>query len=112
MKSRRSLNRTLKGVSRRVYFEIEQLAEILPQRVGEILEQIQSGKFDVHLDHFARSLLVGLLHAWRHFVGFAVTPTNFAVAVSDNDHGSKAKATTTKHGPAVQARNMKSSLYR
>jgi len=36
---------------RRVYFEVEQLAEILPRRVGEILEQIQAGKFDVHLDH-------------------------------------------------------------
>lgn len=36
---------------RRVYFELEQLAEILPRRVGEILEQIQAGKFDVHLDH-------------------------------------------------------------
>ncbi|MFV1966389.1 MAG: ABC1 kinase family protein [Pirellulaceae bacterium] len=36
---------------RRVYFELEQLAEILPRRIGEILEQIQTGKFDVHLDH-------------------------------------------------------------
>jgi ubiquinone biosynthesis protein len=36
---------------RRVYFEVEQLAEMLPRRFGEILEQIQSGKFDVHLDH-------------------------------------------------------------
>ena len=36
---------------RRVYFELEQLAEVLPRRLGEILEQIQAGKFDVHLDH-------------------------------------------------------------
>ena len=36
---------------RRVYFELEQLAETLPRRVGEILGQIQAGKFDVHLDH-------------------------------------------------------------
>jgi ubiquinone biosynthesis protein len=36
---------------RRVYYELEQLAEVLPRRVGEILEQIQTGKFDVHLDH-------------------------------------------------------------
>lgn len=36
---------------RRVYFEVEQLAEIVPRRLGEILEQIQAGKFDVHLDH-------------------------------------------------------------
>jgi ubiquinone biosynthesis protein len=36
---------------RRVYYELEQLAEVMPRRVGEILEQIQMGKFDVHLDH-------------------------------------------------------------
>ena len=36
---------------RRIYFEVEQLAEVLPRRLGEILEQIQAGKFDVHLDH-------------------------------------------------------------
>lgn len=36
---------------RRVYLAFEQLAESLPQRIAEILEQVQSGKFDVHLDH-------------------------------------------------------------
>ncbi len=36
---------------RRVYFEVEQLAEVLPRRITEILAQIQAGKFDVHLDH-------------------------------------------------------------
>jgi ubiquinone biosynthesis protein len=36
---------------RRLYFEIEQLANVLPRRIGEILEQIRTGKFDVHLDH-------------------------------------------------------------
>jgi ubiquinone biosynthesis protein len=36
---------------RRLYFEVEQLAEILPRRITEILAQIQSGKFDIHLDH-------------------------------------------------------------
>lgn len=36
---------------RRLYFEVEQLAETLPRRMGEILEQVQSGKFDVHLNH-------------------------------------------------------------
>lgn len=35
----------------RIYLEMERLAEILPRRVGEILQQVQSGKFDVHLDH-------------------------------------------------------------
>lgn len=36
---------------RRLMFHLEQLAEILPQRVVSILDQVQSGKFDVHLDH-------------------------------------------------------------
>ena len=36
---------------RRIYLEVERLAEILPRRLGEILQQVQSGKFDVHLDH-------------------------------------------------------------
>lgn len=36
---------------RRVMLELEQLAEVLPRRIGDILSQIQSGKFDVHLDH-------------------------------------------------------------
>src|SRR4029079_1802351 len=36
---------------RRLYLEVEQLIEVLPQRVTQILEQVQDGKFDVHLDH-------------------------------------------------------------
>ena len=36
---------------RRVSFELQQLIELLPRRITEILEQIQSGRFDVHLDH-------------------------------------------------------------
>jgi ubiquinone biosynthesis protein len=36
---------------RRLYFEVEQLVEILPRRIVDILDQVQSGKFDVHLDH-------------------------------------------------------------
>lgn len=36
---------------RRIYSEVEQLAEVLPRRVRDILQQVQSGKFDVHLDH-------------------------------------------------------------
>jgi ubiquinone biosynthesis protein len=35
----------------RIYLEVERLAEILPRRLGEILQQVQSGNFDVHLDH-------------------------------------------------------------
>jgi ubiquinone biosynthesis protein len=36
---------------RRVYSDLEHLLESLPRRTMEIMEQIQSGKFDVHLDH-------------------------------------------------------------
>ena len=31
--------------------ELELLAEVAPRRLREILEQVQRGKFDVHLDH-------------------------------------------------------------
>ncbi len=36
---------------RRIYLEVERLAEILPRRLSDILQQVQSGEFDVHLDH-------------------------------------------------------------
>jgi ubiquinone biosynthesis protein len=36
---------------RRLYVELEQMVEVLPARVMQIMEQIQAGKFDVHLDH-------------------------------------------------------------
>ncbi len=36
---------------RRLYGEVEYLLRHLPHNLGEIMEQIQSGKFDVHLDH-------------------------------------------------------------
>jgi ubiquinone biosynthesis protein len=36
---------------RRIYTELEQLAEVLPRRLRDILQQVESGKFDVHLDH-------------------------------------------------------------
>jgi ubiquinone biosynthesis protein len=37
--------------ARRIAFELEHLAEVLPRRLRDILQQVQSGKFDVHLDH-------------------------------------------------------------
>jgi ubiquinone biosynthesis protein len=36
---------------RRIYSEVEQLAQVLPRRLREILQQVETGKFDVHLDH-------------------------------------------------------------
>jgi ubiquinone biosynthesis protein len=58
---------------RRFYMEVEQLAEILPQRVVQILEQVQEGRFDVHLDHrglgpSVNRLVLGML-ASALFVG-------------------------------------------
>ena len=51
---------------RRFYMEVEQLADVLPQRITSILDQIQSGRFDVHLDHrrlgaTANRLVMGLM---------------------------------------------------
>ena len=51
---------------RRFYLEAEQLVDALPQRVSNILEQIQTGRFDVHLVHrrlgpTANRLVVGLM---------------------------------------------------
>jgi ubiquinone biosynthesis protein len=36
---------------RRVVYEVEQLVEVLPRLTIDLLEQIRTGKFDVHLDH-------------------------------------------------------------
>lgn len=51
---------------RRFYMELEQLIDILPQRISNILEQIQTGRFDVHLEHrrlgaTANRLVMGML---------------------------------------------------
>jgi ubiquinone biosynthesis protein len=51
---------------RRIYSELEQLVEVLPRRLRDILQQIESGKFDVHLDHrglepSVNRLVLGLL---------------------------------------------------
>lgn len=32
-------------------YELQQLAEVVPRRIRDILQQVQSGRFDVHLDH-------------------------------------------------------------
>lgn len=58
---------------RRLYLEFEQLAEILPRRVIEILDQVQAGSFDIHLDHrglgpSVNRLVLGMLSS-AMFVG-------------------------------------------
>ena len=51
---------------RRAYMEVEHLLSVLPGRLTEILDQVQSGTFDVHLDHRGLSpsinrLVLGML---------------------------------------------------
>ncbi len=51
---------------RRFYLEVEQLMDALPQRISNILEQVQTGRFDIHLDHrrlgpTANRLVMGLM---------------------------------------------------
>lgn len=36
---------------RRLYSELEYLADVLPRGIVDILQQIQTGSFDIHLDH-------------------------------------------------------------
>ncbi len=52
--------------ARRLYFETERMLEIAPRKVIDILEAVQAGKFDVHLDHrglepSVNRLVVGML---------------------------------------------------
>ena len=35
----------------RLYSELEHLVDILPQGIADILDQMQNGRFDIHLDH-------------------------------------------------------------
>jgi ubiquinone biosynthesis protein len=65
MLDRLSPRRHLRKV-RRFMYEAEQLGEYLPQRLMDILQQIQLGHFDVHLDHrrlgpTANRLVLGML---------------------------------------------------
>ena len=50
----------------RILSEAERLAQTLPRRLGDLLQQIESGRFDVHLDHrglepSVNRLVLGLL---------------------------------------------------
>lgn len=52
--------------ARRIAYEFEQLAEIFPRRLRDILQQVQTGRFEVHLDHrglepSVNRLVLGLL---------------------------------------------------
>jgi ubiquinone biosynthesis protein len=61
---------------RRLYIGFEHLAEIMPQRVIDIMDQVQEGKFDIHLDHrrlgpSVNRLVLGMLTS-SLFVGSAL----------------------------------------
>ncbi|MBN2580367.1 MAG: AarF/ABC1/UbiB kinase family protein [Pirellulales bacterium] len=61
---------------RRVFAEVERMIEHIPRGVTDIFEQVQSGKFDVHLDHrglepSVNRLVLGLITS-ALFVGSAL----------------------------------------
>jgi len=61
---------------RRFYAELEHLIEVLPRGIVDILQQVETGKFDVHLDHrglepSVNRLVLGML-ASALFVGSAL----------------------------------------
>jgi ubiquinone biosynthesis protein len=65
---------------RRIAYELEQLAEVVPRRLREILQQVQAGRFDVHLDHrglepSVNRLVLGMLTS-ALFLGSVLMVTN------------------------------------
>lgn len=89
MLQRFSPRRRLKKLHR-LFSELEHLLDILPQGIADALEQMQSGRFDIHLDHrglepSVNRLVLGLL-ASSLFVGsalllsFNVPPLMFGIS--------------------------------
>jgi ubiquinone biosynthesis protein len=78
---RLSPKRQLRKV-RRMAYEFEQLAEVVPRRIRDILQQVQTGRFDVHLDHrglepSVNRLVLGMLTS-ALFLGSVILITNHA----------------------------------
>jgi len=66
--------------ARRIAYELEQLAEVFPRRIRDILQQVQTGRFDVHLDHrglepSVNRLVLGMLTS-ALFIGSVMLVTN------------------------------------
>lgn len=66
--------------ARRMVYEVQQLAEVVPRRLRDILQQVQSGRFDVHLDHrglepSVNRLVLGMLTS-ALFLGSVLLVTN------------------------------------
>lgn len=72
--------------ARRIAYEIEQLAEVFPRRLRDILQQVQAGRFDVHLDHrglepSVNRLVLGMLTS-ALFLGSVLMVTNDVLPLS------------------------------
>ena len=66
--------------ARRIAYEMEQLAELAPRRLRDILQQVQAGRFDVHLNHrglepSVNRLVLGMLTS-ALFLGSVLLVTN------------------------------------
>ncbi len=71
--------------ARQVAYEMQQLAEVVPRRLRDILQQVQSGRFDVHLDHrglepSVNRLVLGLLSS-SLFIGSVSLVNNHVWAI-------------------------------
>ena len=65
---------------RRLAYEMQQLIEVVPRRLRDILQQVESGRFDVHLDHrglepSVNRLVLGMLTS-SLFIGSVLLVTN------------------------------------
>ena len=66
--------------AKRFMYEMQELAEVLPRRMRDILQQVQTGSFDVHLDHrglepSVNRLVLGMMTS-ALFLGSALLVTN------------------------------------
>ncbi len=73
--------------ARRLAYEVQQLAEVVPRRLRDILQQVQSGRFDVHLDHrglepSVNRLVLGMLTS-ALFLGSVLLVTNHVWPLRD-----------------------------
>ncbi len=72
--------------ARRLAYELQLLAEVVPRRLRDILQQVQAGRFDVHLDHrglepSVNRLVLGMLTS-ALFLGSALLVTHHVWPIS------------------------------
>ena len=71
--------------ARRFVYELQELAVVFPRRLRDIMQQVQSGRFDVHLDHrglepSVNRLVLGMLTS-ALFLGSTLLVTEHAWAI-------------------------------